>query len=79
MLIGERAESVARNAAAAVPTAQLRLRGDDGPLSRAARVARRRARDRAVMVVLFDAGEPDAAGHAELVCRSLADAPASSR
>ena len=27
------------------------------------------------MVLLFDAGEPDAAGHAELVCRSLAQAP----
>jgi acetyl esterase/lipase len=27
------------------------------------------------MVVLFDAGEPNAAGHAELVCRSVADTP----
>jgi acetyl esterase len=28
-----------------------------------------------MMVLLFDAGEPDAADHAQLVCRSLAHAP----
>jgi len=56
-----------------VHTAQLRLRGDDGPLS--AQLVWPAADATAVMVLLFDAGDPDAAGHAELVCRSLAQAP----
>ena len=57
-------------------TAQLRLRGDDGPLSAQLVWPAGDARVRgAVMVVLFDAGEPDAVGHAELVCRSAADSP----
>jgi hypothetical protein len=57
-----------------VHTAQLRLRGDDGPLS--AQLVWPAAGATAAMVLLFDAGEPDAAGHAELVCRSAAGAPA---
>ena len=57
-------------------TAQLRLRGDSGPLSAQLVWPAGDARVRgAVMVVLFDDGEPNAAGHAELVCRAAADAP----
>ena len=54
-------------------TAQLRLRSNDGPLS--AQLVWPTAGVAAVMVLLLDAGEPDAAAHAERVRRSAAGAP----
>lgn len=57
-------------------TARLRLRGGDEPLSAQLVWPAAGAGVRpAVMVLLFDAGEPDAAGDAELIGRSLAREP----
>jgi acetyl esterase/lipase len=51
-----------------VHTAQLRLQSNDGPLS--AQLVWPAGGVAAVMVLLFDAGEPDATAQAERVCRA---------
>jgi hypothetical protein len=57
-------------------TAQLRLRGGDEPLSAQLVWPAIEASVRpAMMVLLFDAGDPEATGHAAFICRSLAHVP----